>query len=408
MTAEQQTDGGAPTAWIYDAIRTPRGRGRAEGALAQVSPIHLVGGLLNTLTERGLDASEVDDVVLGCVTQVGEQGTDIARMATLMAGWPDAVPGMTVSRFCTSGLDAVSQASARVMSGMDTLVVAGGVESMSRVPMFSDRGAWFADPAVARGTRFIHMGLSADLIATRDGRSREALDAWALRSHQRAAEAWSKGHFDQSVIPVVRDGAPLVERDERIRPDLTMEALAERPASFAKMGAEGGDMMLRAAYPDVREVAHGHTSGSAPGIVDGAALVLVGSHSAGEAHGLRPRARVLSFAQAAVEPVIMLTGPVAASQKALARAGLTVDDIALWEINESFAGPTLHAIDALGCDPERVNVDGGAIAMGHPLGATGAILVGTLIDALERRGGGRGVVTMCGGAGVAAALVLEV
>jgi acetyl-CoA C-acetyltransferase len=399
---------GAAGAWIYEAIRTPRGRGRAEGALASVSPIRLVGGLLEALTERGLEASQVDDVVLGCVTQVGEQGTDIARMATLMAGWPDSVPGMTVSRFCTSGLDAVSQASARVMAGMDTLVVAGGVESMSRVPMFSDRGAWFADLAVARGTRFIHMGLSADLIATRDGRRREELDAWALRSHQRAASAWEQGHFARGVIPVCAGGETLLERDERIRPDLTMEALAERPASFAQMGAEGGDMMLRAVYPDVHDVAHLHTSGSAPGIVDGAALVLVGSHAAGEALGLKPRARVLAFAQAAVEPVIMLTGPVVASQKALARAGLTVEDIALWEINESFAGPTLYAVDQLGCDPDQVNVDGGAIAMGHPLGATGAILVGTLVDALERRGGGRGVVTMCGGAGVAAALVLEV
>ena len=403
-----KTSGGVAGAWIYEAVRTPRGRGRAEGALAEVSPITLVGGLLSALTERGLDPAQVDDVVLGCVTQVGEQGTDIARMATLMAKWPHAVPGMTVSRFCTSGLDAVSQASARVMAGMDTMVVAGGVESMSRVPMFSDRGAWFADPAVARGTRFIHMGLSADLIATRDGRSREELDAWALRSHQRAASAWQKGHFDQSVIPVRRGGETLLARDERIRPDLTLEALAERPASFAQMGAEGGDAMLRAAYPEVSEVAHPHSSGTSPGIVDGAGLVLVGSHEAGEAMGLTPRARVLAFAQAAVEPVIMLTGPVLATRKALSRAGLELDDIALWEINESFAGPTLHVMSELGCDPDRVNVDGGAIAMGHPLGATGGILVGTLVDALERRGGGRGVVTMCGGAGVAAALVIEV
>ena len=400
---------GVGEALVYEAIRTPRGRGRAEGALAGVSPIRLVGGLLAALTRRGLDPERVDDVVLGCVTQVGEQGTDIARMAVLVAGWPDAVPGATVSRFCTSGLDAVTQSAARVMAGMDALIVAGGVESMSRVPMFSDKGAWFADPEVARQTRFVHMGLSADLIAARDGRSREALDAWALRSHQRAWAAWEEGRFDQSVVPVCGpDGAPLLSRDERVRPELTMEALAQRPASFAQLGQQGGDDLLRAAYPDLAEVPHLHTSGTSPGIVDGAALVVVGSRSAGEAMGLRPRARILSFAQAAVDPVLMLTGTVPATQKALARAGLSVEDIDLWEINESFSAPVLHVVDALGLDPATVNIDGGAIAMGHPLGATGAMLVGTLVDALTRRGGGRGVVSLCGGAGVASAAVIAV
>ena len=394
--------------WIFEGLRTPRGRGRSEGALASVTPIELVGGLLDALVIRGLEPSEVDDVVLGCVTQVGEQGTNIARMALLMAGWPKSVPGMTVSRFCTSGLDAITQGAARIMAGMDRFIVAGGVESMSRVPMFSDRGAWFSDPKVARGTRFIHMGLSADLVATRDGRTRAELDRWSLRSHQRAHSAWEAGHFAQSVVPVTQGHAPLLSRDERIRPELTMADLAERPSSFQALGDEGGDAMLKASYPEVTEVQHHHTSGSSPGIVDGAALVLLGKRDLGEGMGLRPRARVLAFAQAAVEPVIMLTGPVVAAQKALDRAGLGSHDIDLWEINESFAGPTLHVMDALGCAHEDVNVDGGAIAMGHPLGASGAILVGTLVDALERRGGGRGLVTMCGGAGVAVAMVIEV
>ena len=398
----------APGAYIFEALRTPRGRGRAEGALASVSPIRLVGVLLDALVARGLDPAAVDDLILGCVTQVGEQGSDIARMALLMADWPESVPGMTVSRFCTSGLDAITQGSARVMAGMDSLIVAGGVESMSRVPMFSDRGAWFADPAVARKTRFIHMGLSADLIATLDGRTREALDRWSLRSHQRAAEAWREGHFAKSVIAVEDKGEVLLARDERIRGGITLASLAARPSSFQALGDEGGDAMLTACYPELDAIEHLHTSGSSPGIVDGAALTLIGTREAGARFGLRPRARVLAFAQAAVEPVIMLTGPVRATQKALSRAGLTSEDIALWEINESFAGPTLHVMDAFSCHEGQVNVDGGAIAMGHPLGASGAILAGTLIDALERRGGGRGVVTMCGGAGVATSLVVEV
>ncbi len=396
-------------AWVFDAVRTPRGRGRAEGALAGVSPISLVGGLLHALVERGLDAHQVDDVLLGCVTQVGEQGSDIARMATLMAGWPEALPGMTLSRFCTSGLDAITHAAARVMAGMDELIVAGGVESMSRVPMFSDRGAWFSDPDVARKTGFLHMGVSADLVATRDGRSREALDSWALRSHHRAAGAWEAGHFDQSVIPVLNaSGDHVLDRDERIRADLTLEALAERPPAFAAIGEKGADAVVKARYPETEEVQHLHTSGSAPGIVDGAALVVVGSRAAGAALGLEPVARLVSFAQAAVEPVLMLTGPVPATRKALKRAGWMVPQVDLWEINESFSGPVLHVIDALELRAERVNVDGGAIAMGHPLGASGAILVGTLIDALTRRGGGRGVVTLCGGAGVAVSALLEV
>lgn len=396
-------------AFVYEAIRTPRGRGRAEGALAGVSPIALVGGLLRELVSRtSLDPSRVDDVVLGCVTQVGEQGTDVARMAVLMAGWPHTVPGATVSRFCTSGLDAVSQAAARVMAGMDDLVVAGGVESMSRVPMFADKGAWFADPAVAAGTRFVHMGVSADLIATLDGRSREELDAWAARSHHRAAAAWAAGHFDRAVVPVEADGAVLLAVDERIRSDITLESLAARPPAFGGFGQSGGDALVRSVYPEVEAVDHLHTSGSSPGIVDGASVVLVGSRQAGLDLGLEPLARVVSFAQAAVEPVIMLTGPVPATREALRRAGLGVDAIDLWETNESFSATVLHYISQLGLDPERVNVDGGAIAMGHPLGATGAMLVGTLVDALRREGGGRGVVSLCGGAGVAAAAVLEV
>lgn len=398
----------APGAFIFDAVRTPRGRGRAEGALASISPIRLIGVLLDALVSRGLEPSQVDDLIVGCVTQVGEQGTDIARMAVLMAEWPESVPGMTVSRFCTSGLDAISQAAARVMASMDSLIVAGGVESMSRVPIFSDQGSWFADASVSQKTRFIHMGLSADLIATLDGRERGDLDRWSLRSHERADHAWRAGHFSTSVVPVIEAGAALLDRDERVRSDLTLDAFAQRPSSFQRMGDEGGDALIKAHYPDLDVIEHHHTSGSSPGIVDGAALVLVGSREAGERLGLAPRARILAFAQAAVEPVIMLTGPTLAARRALSRAGLSPDDVDLWEINESFAGPTLHVIDALGCKHAQVNVDGGAIAMGHPLGASGAILTGTLVDALERRGGGRGVVTMCGGAGVAAALVLEV
>ncbi len=396
-------------AFIFDGVRTPRGRGRQGGALAGVKPVELLQPLFAALVSRNaFDPALVGDIQLGCVTQVGEQGANIAKIAALHAGWPYSVSGVTLNRFCASGLSAIANAAAHVHAGMQDLVVAGGVESMSRVPMLSDRGAWFSDPEVAARTGFIHMGISADLIATMHGFTREQLDTFALRSHQRASAASDSGAFARSLIPVVGDdGHVLLARDERIRPQLTMADLNQREPAFSKMVHGTCAKILQQRYPDQLPLQHLHHSGNSPGIVDGAALVLIGHRRAGEHAGLRPRARIRGFATASVEPVVMLTGPALATQKALKQAGVELAEVDRFEINESFAAPVLACQQALGIAAERVNVHGGAIAMGHPLGATGAVLTQILLDGMEAAGERFGVVAMCAGAGLAVALVIE-
>jgi acetyl-CoA C-acetyltransferase len=403
-------------AFVYEAIRTPRGRGKADGALHEVSPVDLVVGLLHELQRRqpGLDPAGVDDVVLGIVTPINDQGADLARTAVLMAGWPDTVGGVQLNRFCSSGLEAVNQAAARVRSGWESLVVAGGVESMSRVPMGSDGGAWMHDPEVARATGFVPQGVSADLIATIEGYRREDVDGYAVRSQQRAAAAWGSGAFDRSVIPGVgRAGTGVLQRDEHLRPGSTMESLAGLKPSFAGLGDRFDAIALgkygvgRSHGPGVEAIEHVHTAGNSSGIVDGAAIVLVGSAEAGERHGLTPRARIVAAAVSGSEPTIMLTGPAPAARKALALAGLAPGDLDLVEMNEAFAAAVLRFQRDLGIDDDRLNVNGGAIALGHPLGATGAMLLGTVIDELERRDGRYGLVTLCVGGGMGVATVVE-
>jgi acetyl-CoA C-acetyltransferase len=403
-------------AFVYEAIRTPRGRGKADGALHEVSPVDLVVGLLHELQRRqpGLDPAGVDDVVLGIVTPINDQGADLARTAVLMAGWPDTVGGVQLNRFCSSGLEAVNQAAARVRSGWESLVVAGGVESMSRVPMGSDGGAWMHDPEVARVTGFVPQGVSADLIATIEGYRREDVDGYAVRSQQRAAAAWGSGAFDRSVVPVVgRAGTVVLQRDEHLRPGTTMESLAGLKPSFAGLGDRFDAIALgkygvgRSHGPGVEAIEHVHTAGNSSGIVDGAAVVLVGSAEAGERHGLTPRARIVAAAVSGSEPTIMLTGPAPAARKALALAGLASADLDLVEMNEAFAAAVLRFQHDLGIDDDRLNVNGGAIALGHPLGATGAMLLGTVIDELERRDGRYGLVTLCVGGGMGVATVVE-
>ncbi|YAL82991.1 acetyl-CoA C-acetyltransferase [Dermacoccaceae bacterium W4C1] len=400
-----------PQAIIYDALRTPRGKGKAGGALHEVKPIDLVVGLLDALRERNpdLDPAVIDDIVLGCVSPVGDQGADIARVAALKAGMPETVAGVQLNRFCASGLEAVNQAAARVRSGFEDLIVAGGVESMSRVPMASDGGAWAMDPATALQTDFVPQGISADLIATIEGYSREDVDAFAARSHELAAEAWKDGRFDRSVVPV-RDasGLPILETDETIRPGTTVESLSSLKPSFAAIGELGGfDAVALQKYTTVDSINHVHHAGNSSGIVDGAALTLIGTEEAGAKHGLTPRARIISTAVIGSEPTIMLTGPAPACRKALDRVGLTPADIDLLEINEAFASVALKLVRDLDFDLERTNVNGGAIAMGHPLGATGAIILGTLVDELERRDLRRGMATLCIGAGMGIATVVE-
>jgi acetyl-CoA C-acetyltransferase len=395
-------------AFVYDAVRTPRGRGRG-GSLNTVTPIDLVTTVLRALAQRtGLDSAEVEDVILGCVEPVGEQGANIARVAVLHAGWAQSVPGVTLNRYCASGLEAVNMAAAQVMSGQCALSVGGGVESMSRVPMGSSGGAWPADPAVAQGTRFVPQGISADLIATLYGHSRADVDAVALTSQRRAATAWAERRFDRSIVPV-RDlnGAVLLDRDEHLRPETTSDDLAKLQPAFAALGAAGFDAVAQLRYPGVEELRHVHTAGNSSGIVDGASVVLVGSKEAGERLGLRPRARIRSFASVGSEPTIMLTGPADAARKALRRAGMSVGDIDLFEINEAFASVVLRFEEDLGVSHDRVNVNGGAIALGHPLGATGAMILGTLIDELERRGASTGLATLCVGAGMGTATIVE-
>jgi acetyl-CoA C-acetyltransferase len=399
----------ADTAYIYDALRTPRGRNRG-GSLHSVKPVDLVAGLIDELVPRnpGLDPEQVDDVVLGVVSPVGEQGGDIARTAALVSGLPETVAGVQLNRFCASGLEAVNTAAAKVLGG-DSFVVAGGVESMSRVPMGSDGGAYHQDPTTAYDHYFVPQGIGADLIATLEGFTREDLDAYALASQQRAEQAWQGGRFAGSIVPVEDiNGLTVLDVDEHRRPGATMDSLGSLNPAFAGIGEQGGfDAVAMQRYPAVERIHHVHTAGNSSGIVDGAALVLVGSEQAGRDAGLTPRARVVSTAVVGSEPTIMLTGPTPATEKALARAGLTVDDIDLFELNEAFASVVLKWMRDLKVPHDKVNVNGGAIAMGHPLGATGAVILGTLLDELERRDLRRGLATLCVGAGMGIATIIE-
>ncbi len=391
-------------AWILDAVRTPRGKGKPGGALHSVKPVALLKPLYQAIAERNhLDTSLVDDILLGCVTATGEQGANIAKISALYAGWSDHISGATVNRFCASGLDALHSASAKLATGMADLMVAGGVESLSRVPMFSDGGAWFQDKEVARATGFIHMGVSADLLATMEGIPREAIDAYAAESHRRAATARDAGRFARSLIPVSADGKVLLDRDENIRDDTTPAKLGVLPAAFAEMS----DAVARERYPGLGPVKHVHTVGSAPALADAASLLLLGTHASAQRIDCRPRARVLSFADVSVEPVLMLSGNIGATRKAVQKAGLSIGDIDLFEVNESFGAVVLQYRKALGLAADQINVNGGAIALGHPLGATGGILIATLLDELERRGLRYGVASICAGAGIAAATVIE-
>ncbi|MFF3729300.1 acetyl-CoA C-acetyltransferase [Streptomyces sp. NPDC002476] len=398
-------------AYIYDAIRTPRGRGKANGALHGTKPIDLVVGLIHEIRARfpGLDPAAVDDIVLGVVSPLGDQGSDIARIAAVAAGLPDTVAGVQENRFCASGLEAVNLAAAKVRSGWEDLVLAGGVESMSRVPMGSDGGAWAMDPMTSFQTGFAPQGIGADLIATIEGFSRRDVDEFAALSQERAAEAWKEGRFARSVVPVKdRNGLVVLDHDEHMRPGTTADTLAGLKPSFAAIGEAGGfDAVALQKYHWVEKIDHVHHAGNSSGIVDGAALVAIGNEEVGERYGLTPRARIVSAAVSGSEPTIMLTGPAPATRKALAKAGLTIDDIDLVEINEAFAGVVLRFARDMDLSLDRINVNGGAIAMGHPLGATGAMILGTLIDELERRDQRYGLATLCVGGGMGIATVVE-
>jgi acetyl-CoA C-acetyltransferase len=400
-----------PQAFVYDAIRTPRGKGKKNGSLHEVKPVDLAVGLLDEIKVRnpGLDPNRVDDVVLGVVSPLGDQGGDLAKTAALAAGYPETVAGVQLNRFCASGLEAVNQAAARVRSGFEDLILAGGVESMSRVPMGSDGGPWATDPATALATSFVPQGIGADLIATLEGFSRTDVDTFAAESQARAAKAQANGYFDGSVVPVKdMNGLTVLERDEFIRPGTTVESLAALKPSFAQIGDQGGfDSVALEKYHWVEEIDHVHHAGNSSGIVDGAALVAIGTEQVGAELGLTPRARILAAAVSGADPTIMLTGPAPASRKALAKAGLAPSDIDLYEINEAFAAVAMRFMRDLDLPHEKVNVNGGAIAMGHPLGATGAMILGTLIDELERRDLRYGLATLCVGGGMGIASVVE-
>ncbi|MCM2386827.1 acetyl-CoA C-acetyltransferase [Streptomyces albipurpureus] len=398
-------------AYVYDAIRTPRGRGKANGALHGTKPIDLVVGLIHEIRGRfpDLDPAAIDDIVLGVVGPVGDQGSDIARIAAVAAGLPDTVAGVQENRFCASGLEAVNMAAMKVRSGWEDLVLAGGVESMSRVPMASDGGAWFADPMTNHTVGFVPQGIGADLIATMEGFTRRDVDEYAALSQERAAAAWKDGRFDRSLVPVRdRNGLIVLDHDEHMRPGTTAESLAALKPSFAGIGDLGGfDAVALQKYHWIERIDHVHHAGNSSGIVDGAALVAIGSAEVGERYGLTPRARIVSAAVSGSEPTIMLTGPAPATRKALAKAGLTIDDMDLVEINEAFAGVVLRFARDLDLPLDRINVNGGAIALGHPLGATGAMILGTLIDELERQDKRYGLVTLCVGGGMGIATVVE-
>ncbi|MGH6952963.1 MAG: acetyl-CoA C-acetyltransferase [Alphaproteobacteria bacterium] len=397
-------------AYIYDAVRTPRGRGKADGALHEVPAIRLAADVLKAVRDRNaLDSAAVDDVIFGVVETVGEQAAVIPRLAALYAGYDQRVPGVQVNRFCASGLEAVNMAAAKVMSGQSDLAIGGGVESMSRVKIMSSGGAWFVDPEIAFPTYFIPQGVSADLIATKYGYGRDDVDAYAVESQRRAVNAWTNGHFKRSIEPVKdQNGMVILERDEHMRPETTMQSLAALEPSFAQHGERFGfDEVAILRYPEVERINHVHHAGNSSGIVDGAAAVLVGTKRAGSRHGLRPRARIRAFASIGSEPSIMLTGPAEASEKALKRARMSPSDIDLYEVNEAFASVVLRFMDALGVPHDKVNPNGGAIAMGHPLGATGAMILGALVDEMERRGAATGLCTLCIGAGMGTATIVE-
>ncbi|WP_372717016.1 acetyl-CoA C-acetyltransferase [Immundisolibacter sp.] len=399
-----------PEAYIYDAVRTPRGRGKPDGSLHQVPPIRLATTVLNALRDRlHLDTAHVDDVVMGVVSPVGEQGSNIARVAAIDAGYAQTVAGVQVNRFCASGLEAVNIAAGQVMSGQSDLVIGGGVESMSRIPMSSAGGAWYADPQVAFHSHYVPQGISADLIASLYGYSRDDVDGFAVQSQTRAAQAWEEKRFARSVTPVYAvDGAALLDHDEHRRPGTSVQSLAKLPASFEKLGADYGfDSVALQRYPELERIEHVHHAGNSSGIVDGAAAVLVGNKEIGERLGLKPRARIRGFASIGSEPTIMLTGPAPATLKALKRAGMSPADIDLYEVNEAFAAVVLRFADVVGVPMDKINVNGGAIALGHPLGATGAILIATVLDELERRNLGTGLVTLCIGAGMGTATIIE-
>ena len=399
-----------PDAFIYDHVRTPRGRGKADGALHEVTALNLATQALAAVKERNkLDPALVDDVVLGCVDSIGEAGGDIARVAALMAGYGDGVPGIQINRFCASGLDAVNFAAAEIMSGQHDMTIGGGVESMSRIGIGAAGGAWPMDPAIALKSYFMPQGISADLIATKYGFSRDDVDAYAVESQRRAATAWNEGRFARSVISVMDvNGLIILAKDEHMRPSTTMQSLAQLNPSFVQLGEMSGfDAVAVQAHPELETINHVHHAGNSSGIVDGAAAVLIGSKQAGEKAGLKPRIRIRAFANIGSEPAIMLTGPVDVTEKVLAKAKMSLDDIDLVEVNEAFASVVLRYCQAFDLDAAKVNVNGGAIAMGHPLGATGAMILGTVIDELERRDLSTALVTLCIGAGMGTATIIE-
>ncbi len=397
------------TAYIYDALRTPRGKGRSDGALNEVKPVELAAGVLRAARDRnGIDTALVDDVVLGCVTPLGEQGGDIAVSATQRAGYDESVGGVQINRFCGSGLEAVNVATQKIASGMEDLVIAGGVESMSRVSILSDGGAWLGDPETMLRNGFAPQGVGADMIATIDGYTREDVDAFAVESQRRAAAAWQRRAFDGAIVPVVDEiGRTILATDEHMRPDATVESIGTLKPSFAAMGEAGFDAVMLARYSDYDAINHVHHAGNSSGIVDGAAAVVIGTEAIGSKIDAKPRARILATAVTSSEPTIMLTGPAPASRKALAKAGMAVEDIDLFEINEAFASVAMRFMKDMEVSADKVNVNGGAIAMGHPLGATGAMILGTLLDELEARDQKRGLATLCIGGGMGIATIIE-
>jgi acetyl-CoA C-acetyltransferase len=399
-----------PDAFIFDHVRTPRGRGKADGSLHEVTALNLAAQTLAAVKDRNqLDPAMIDDVVLGCVDPVGEAGGDIARAAALVAGFGDGVPGVQINRFCASGLDAINFAAAEVMSGQHEMTIGGGAESMSRIGIGASGGAWPIDPSIAVTTYFLPQGISADLIATKYGFTRDDVDAYAVESQKRAAKAWEEGRFKNSVMTVKDvNGLTILAKDEHMRPNTTMQTLAALQPAFVQMGDMAGfDAVAVQRYPEIEVVNHVHTPGNSSGIVDGAAAVLIGSKAAGKAAGLKPRARIRQFANIGSEPAIMLTGPIPVTEKVLKKAGMTKKDIDLWELNEAFASVVLRYMQALNIPHDKINVNGGAIAMGHPLGATGAMILGTVLDELERRDKETALVTLCIGVGMGTATIIE-
>ncbi|HVY86391.1 MAG TPA: acetyl-CoA C-acetyltransferase [Caulobacterales bacterium] len=400
-----------PEAYIFDAVRTPRGKGRNTGSLHEITALSLATQALEAIRDRNnLDTTKVEDVILGCVTPIGEQGSDIARIAVLNAGYDESVAGAQVDRFCASGLEAVNIAAAKVRSGEADMAIGGGVEAMSRVPMGSNGGAWATDPSFAMKSYFVPQGISADLIATKYGFSRDDVDGYAIKSQQRAAQSWKEGRFKKSIVPVKDQmGAIILDHDEHMRPDTTMQSLASLEPSFKMQGEmmPGFDGVILQRYPEVEAINHVHHAGNSSGIVDGAAAVLIGTKEAGEAMGLKPRARFVGGTAIGSEPSIMLTGPEFVTAKLLKKLGMTKKDIDLWELNEAFAAVVLRWVQAFDLDPETVNVNGGAIALGHPLGATGAMILGTMLDELERSNKERALINLCVGAGMGTATVIE-